>query len=205
MTPMPGNLDPHEVEKMLNKMFTPEWLREAATRVKYVQRQRKVDPVILFWILVLGFGTGVQRTIASLRRAYKTASAESIVPSAFYGRFSAGLVAFLKECITHGVADLASNASLALSDKLAGFKDIVVTDGTIIKLHDTLAEKFPGSRHKAELKINLVTGLTGNTKSIGLFSGKTAELKTIRIGPWVKDNILLCDLGFLNTKCSAES
>ena len=189
---MPGNLDPHEVEKMLNKMFTPEWLREAATRVKYVQRQRKVDPVILFWILVLGFGTGVQRTIASLRRAYKTASAESIVPSAFYGRFSAGLVAFLKECITHGVADLASNASLALSDKLAGFKD-------------TLAEKFPGSRHKAELKINLVTGLTGNTKSIGLFSGKTAELKTIRIGPWVKDNILLCDLGFLNTKCSAES
>jgi IS4 transposase len=193
---MPGNLDPREVEKMLNKMFAPEWLREAATRVKYVQRQRKVDPVILFWILVLGFGTGVQRTIASLRRAYKTASAESIVESAFYGRFSTGLLAFLKECIAHGVADLASNASLALSDKLAGFKDIVVSDGTIIKLHDTLAEKFPGARHKAELKINLVTGLTGNTKSIGLFSGKTAELKTIRIGPWVKDNILLCDLGF---------
>jgi hypothetical protein len=34
----------------------------------------------MFWILVLGFGVGVQRTIATLRRAYETASAESLVP-----------------------------------------------------------------------------------------------------------------------------
>jgi hypothetical protein len=196
LAPLPSNLDPRQVEKTLNKMFTPEWLRDAAVRVKYVQRQRKVDPVILFWILVLGFGVGVQRSIASLRRAYETASAENIVASAFYDRFSKGLITFLKECLAHGIADLASHTSLTLSDKLAGFKDLIVADGTIIKLHDSLAEKFPGSRHKAELKIHLAIGLTGNTKSIGLFSGKTAELKTIRIGPWVKDHILLFDLGF---------
>ena len=196
MTPLPGNFDPREIEKTLNRMFSPEWLRDAAARVKYVQRQRKVDPVILFWILVLGFGVGVQRTIASLRRAYEKKSAESIVPSAFYDRFTKGLVSFLKECLAHGIAELASHSSLTLADKLRGFNDIVVADGTIIKLHDTLAEKFPGVRHKAELKLHLTIGLAGNAKSIGIFSGKTAELKTIRIGDWIKDHILLFDLGY---------
>ena len=196
MVSLPDNLDPREVEKTLNKIFSPDWLREAAKRVKYVQRERKVDPVILFWILVLGFGVGVQRTIASLRRAYETASAESIVASAFYDRFTEGLVKFLKECLTHGIADLTSCVSLTLSEKLQGFKDLVVNDGTIIKLHDTLAERFPGARHKAELKISLAIGLTGNTKSIGIFAGKTNDLQTIRIGPWVRDHILLFDLGY---------
>lgn len=40
------------------------------------------------------FVGGVQRTIANLRRAYDTASAKSIVPSAFYDRFNKGLIAF---------------------------------------------------------------------------------------------------------------
>jgi predicted RecB family nuclease len=99
---------------------------------------------------VLGFGVGVQRTIATLRRAYETASAESLVPSAFYDRFSKGLIDFLKECLAHGVADLISHTSLSLSEKLKGFEDLIVADGTVIKLHDKLAKQFPGTRHKAE-------------------------------------------------------
>ena len=196
MASLPGNLDPHILEKTLYKMFTPEWLRDTAKRVKYVQRERKVDPFILFWVLVLSFGAGELRTLASLRRSYVERSSEKIVASAFYDRFTEGLYNFLKECLAHGIADLARGASLALSEKLQGFKDLVVYDGTIIKLHDMLAEKFPGSRHKAELKIRLTIGLTGNTKSVGIFSGNTPELKTIRIGSWVENNILLFDLGF---------
>lgn len=196
MAVLPSSIDPHEIEKTLNKMFSPEWLRETAARVGYVQRERKIDPATLFWVLVLGFGVGAQRTIASLRRAYETAAAETLVPSAFYYRFNGGLVDFLKECLTHGIADLASHTSLTLSDKLQGFKDIIVADGTIIKLHDKLAKLFPGARHKAELKIHTAIGLAGSTKAIGFFSGKTAEIKTIRIGPWIKDQILLFDLGY---------
>ena len=41
----------------------------------HVERNRKIDPVVLFWILVLGFGTGMQRTLAALRRTYEMASA----------------------------------------------------------------------------------------------------------------------------------
>jgi hypothetical protein len=62
-------------------------------------------------------------------------------------------------------------------------------------LHEKLAKQFPGARSKAELKIHTAIGLTGNTKYIGIFPGKTAEIQTIRIGPWIKDQILLFDLG----------
>lgn len=196
MALIPGKINPREIEKVLNKMFSPEWLRETAAKVGYVQRNRKIDPVTFFWVLVLGFGVGLQRTIASLRRAYETASAETLVPSSFYDRFNKGLIAFLKECLAHGIADLASHASLTLSDKLKGFKDLMVADGTIIRLHDKLAEQFPGARGKAELKIHTVIGVTGNTKSIAIYPGKTAEIKTMRVGSWVKDNILLFDLGY---------
>lgn len=190
MAPLSSNLDPHMLEKTLIRMFSPEWLRDTAKRVKYVQRERKVDPFILFWILVIGFGAGAQRSLAALRRAYEKESSEKIVASAFYDRFTEGLYKFLKECLAHGVADLARGASLTLSEKLRGFKDLVVFDGSIIKLHDMLADKFPGSRHKAELKICLTIGLTGNTKSVGIFSGNTPELKTIRIGSWVDGQIV---------------
>jgi hypothetical protein len=203
MVPLGSNIDHKQFEKILNEMFSPEWLRKTATDVGYVKRNRKIDPAVMFWILVLGFGVGVQRTIATLRRAYETASAKSIVPSSFYDRFNKGLIAFLKECLAHGIADLMSHTSLTLSEKLKGFEDMIVTDGTAIKLHGNLAKQFPGTRHKAELKIHTAIGITGNTKSIAIFSGKTPELKTISIGPWIKNHILLFDLGYF--KCALFS
>ncbi len=62
MAPLPGNTDPQLLEKTLISMFSPEWLRDTAKRVKYVQRERKVDPFILFWVLVLSFGAGALRS-----------------------------------------------------------------------------------------------------------------------------------------------
>lgn len=189
--------DTGPIETMLNAMFSPEWLRDTAARVGLIKRNRKIDPVALFWVLVLGFGVGVQRTLASLRRAYETMSAKSIVPSAFYDRFSPQLVAFLKECVSHGIAELASNTSLTLSAKLKGFKDLVVADGTLIKLHKSLARQFPGVRSGAALKIHTVISVTAfGPKSITLHAGKTVEVKTMRVGPWVKDTLLLFDLGY---------
>ncbi len=177
-------------------MFSPEWLEATAHDVGLIRRNRKIDPVTLFWVLVLGFGVGFQRTLASLRRAYQTASAKKLAPSAFYDRFTPQLAAFFRECLAHGIADLASHTSLVLSEKLNGFKDLIVADGTIIRLHDKLAEQFPGARGKAELKIHTAIGITGSTKSVAIYSGKTADIKTMRIGDWVKDHILLFDLGY---------
>ena len=50
------------------------WLYAQARATGMVQRQRKVDPVSLFWMLVLSFGIGKEHSIAILRRAYEEAT-----------------------------------------------------------------------------------------------------------------------------------
>ena len=60
MSTRPGRVDA-ERDRLLTGLFPSPWLRETAATVGFVRRQRKIDPVTFLWVLVLGFGTGVQR------------------------------------------------------------------------------------------------------------------------------------------------
>ena len=53
------------------ELFQPQWLRNTAKETGLVKRKRKIDPVALFWVLVLSFGVGMQRTLASLNSQYR--------------------------------------------------------------------------------------------------------------------------------------
>lgn len=96
--------------------------------------------------------------------------------SSWYERFTPELVAFLKLCVTHGIEQLAKEQTKVLNEKIAKFQDVMIQDSTIIRLHKSLAKKFPAARYR--------------TVAAGV------KLKTLRIGPWIKDRILLIDLGF---------
>ena len=90
----------HEkILKSLVTLFPKEWIRKTASETDFIKRQRKVDPVVFLWSLILGFGVGLQRTLADLRRAYETQAGHQIVPSAYYDRFTPELVKFLKRCV----------------------------------------------------------------------------------------------------------
>lgn len=196
MVPTRRDVAPDEVEQLLTDLFPAAWLRETAREVGFVRRIRKIDPVAFFWVLVLGFGTGAQRTLAGLRRGYESVTAKTLVPSAFYDRFTPACVAFLRACFTRGLDALVRHTSVALGAQLRAFQDLVVADGTLIRLHDRLATQFPGVKNAAELKIHVVTGISQNTKSIQLCAGKTPDVTILRVGPWVRDHLLLFDLGY---------
>ena len=51
------------VEETLHQMFSPEWLRKTARETGLIKRERKVDPVVMFWVLVFGFGVRLQRSL----------------------------------------------------------------------------------------------------------------------------------------------
>jgi len=76
----------------------------------------------------------------------------------------------------------------------------MIQDSTIIRLHESLAEKWPATRSKrvaAGVKVSLLTSAVANgPKSISILPEKTSEMKTLKIGPWIKNIILLIDLGF---------
>jgi len=139
----------------LNRLFSPEWLRKTAKKTGFVERERKIDPVLMFWTLVLGFGVQLQRTLASLRRTYEEKGEVHISRGSFYERFTPELVKFLHACVLHGLENITQGPNRILKENLAGFKDLVTSDNTVIRLHEKLAKKWPATRSR---KIAAVSG-----------------------------------------------
>ena len=192
--------DPQIIEKDLCAIFSPEWLRDTARKTGLVKRERKIDPTIMFWVLVFGFGVRLQHTLASLKRSYEKESDKSLSDGSWYERFTPELVVFLKVCVSHAIEHLAQEQNQILSKKLSKFDDVLIQDSTIIRLHETLSKKWPAARSRkvaAGVKVGLlVSAISDGPKRIGLYAESTNELKTLRIGPWIKNRILLIDLGF---------
>jgi putative transposase len=190
----------HQIEKDLCAIFSSEWLRQKAKETELIKRERKIDPVVLFWALAIGYGVQLQRTLAALKRNYEASSKKNLRDSSWYDRFTPELVAFLKECAIHGMEYLAQEPSRLLGDRLSPFRDVLIQDNTIIRLHEKLSKIWPATRSRkaaAGVKVAVLTSAIANgPKSIAIYSESTNDLKTLRIGPWVKDRILLIDLGF---------
>ncbi|MEA3323560.1 MAG: hypothetical protein U9Q37_00225, partial [Euryarchaeota archaeon] len=55
----------------LVQMFPEEFLRNLAKKTGFVKLIRKIDPVIFFWVLILGFGVDFLRSIRALERRYE--------------------------------------------------------------------------------------------------------------------------------------
>jgi IS4 transposase len=184
----------------LDKLFPEDTVYRIAKETGFIKRERVVNPMAFLWALVLGFGTHLQRTLAGLRRAYEKETDERIAESSWHGRFTPALVKFLKACVLHALHQTANDAVRQIDDKLSQFEDILIQDSTIIRLHEVLANKWPAARTRkvaAGIKVSLlISAIANGPKKITIHGERTPEIKTIRVGPWVKNRIILFDLGF---------
>ncbi|MFA7375292.1 MAG: IS4 family transposase, partial [Methanothrix soehngenii] len=188
------------VEQELTRMFESKWIRDKARESGLIERERTIDPVIMFWTLAIGYGSQLYRTITELKRVYEVRGKVSISDSSWHDRFTPELVKFLRECVIHGIEHISEEPSRILGDRLASFRDVMIQDSTIIRLHKSLADKWPATRSRkvaAGVKVAFLTSAIANSpKSISILPENTNDVKTLKIGPWVKDIILLIDLGF---------
>lgn len=186
--------------KSLCMMFSVKWLREAANRTGFIKRERKIAPDVFFWVLVLGYGPFLQRTLAGIKRIYEKARKKTLSDSSWYYRFTPELVAFLHECVMHGMKHLAEESCRSLDPHLNCFSDVFIQDSTIIRLNKILADKWPAARSKtvaAGVKVSvLVSAKANGPKSISIIPERMNDIKTLRIGSWIRDRIILVDLGF---------
>ena len=159
------------VEKELTTMFESKWLRSKAIETGLVERERKIDPVIMFWTLSIGYGSQLYRTLIELKREYEVRGKVTISDSSWHDRFTPELVKFLRECVIHGIEQISQEPSRILGKRLASFRDVMI-------------QEF------------LTSAVANSPKSISILPENTSEMKTLKIGPWVKDIILLIDLGF---------
>jgi putative transposase len=188
------------IERVLCDMFPREFLEDLAKETGLVKRERKIDPGIMFWVLTFSFGVRLQRSLASLKRSYEKESEQTLSDSSWYYRFTPELVAFLKACVIHAIEHLAQEQNRVLNERLNRFEDVLIQDSTIVRLHESLSKKWPAARSKkpaAGVKIGVsVSAVADGPKRVALYPERTNDLKTLRIGPWIKDRIILLDLGY---------
>ena len=154
---------------------------------------------IVFWTLVLGYAAGSDKSLASLRRCYSLYTGTTLVPSAFYDRFTPALEQWLKRILLE-VLERSAEPARALRGRLAPFIDLVAVDGTVVRLHDLLEKSFPSCRTnhtKAAAKLTVVMSVLGKgARTVQLTPERHHDSKLLHIGPWVKDRLLLFDLGY---------
>ncbi len=178
------------IPQELNNLFPAPWLRRTARECGAVKRKRKVDIVALFWTLIMANKTGAFSSLAALQLFFHVASSTNIVRSAFFGRFSKELVAFLKICLARAIS--VTIEPMATPALFRAFSDVWVQDSTIITLADAVAAIFPGPR-----KINVVYSvISGSLKRITIASGTKSETKFLKIDREISGVLLLADLGF---------
>jgi len=188
------------IEKTLCKIFPTDWLEKTAKETGLIKRERKIHPAVMFWVMALSYGVHLQHTLVELKREYERRDGITLSDSSWHERFTPELVLFLKACVLHGIEHQSKGANRRLSEKLDFIKDVLIQDSTIIRLHESLAEKWPAVRSRkvaAGVKVGLlVSAVADGPKRIAIYGERTSDIKTLKIGPWMKNRIILLDLGF---------
>ena len=152
-------------------------------------------------VLILGFGVDFLRSIRALERRYETEANLKLSDGALYDRFTPELVAFLRECVLHATLISGAAAISRTGGEIERFqRHYNQRTSSIIRLHESLADLWPAIRSMrvaAGIKVScIVNAVADGVKLVKLFPERTSEVKTLRIGPWVRDRIFLIDLGF---------
>ena len=196
----PTPLRPGEVEEALARLLPSEKIEQFARETGFVRRERKVNPIAFLWVLVLGFGVELHRHLQELKEGYVQRTDLPVSYPGFYLRFTPELSKFLKRCLEYALSELAHESGRELDPKLATFEDIVIKDSSVVRLHASLATKWPATRSRkvaAGVKVDTLVSVRANgPKSLALVGERTADIKLLKVGVWVKNRILLFDLGY---------
>mgnify|MGYP001573971681 CR=1 FL=1 len=187
------------IRKELTSFIRAKRLEELARETGVVERERTIRIAPLFWVLVLGFGAGEARSIAGLRRMYESNTRKTVAPSSFWDRLTPALAKFLK-LVCAEILEKSAVPTRTLHGCLEGFRDLVIADGTVVRLHALLEHAFAACRTnhtKAAAKLHVVMSAIGcGIRSVKITSERVGEREKLTIGPWVKDRLLLFDLGY---------
>ena len=72
----------------LVQRYPKEFLRNTARKTEFIKRQRKIDPVTFFWVLVIVFGVDFLRSVRALERRYEVEANIELSDGALYDRFT---------------------------------------------------------------------------------------------------------------------
>ena len=188
-----------DLRRQFHDLLSPKRVWALARETGFLQREGKIKPFAFVWSLVLGFGLSSTRTVSGLRRGFQSTAGTKLVPSSYYERFTKSLVEMLRRIVAHLVEATAGGVA-DLGGALGGFKDLMIADASVLRLRTKLAKRFPGCRTnhtKAAAKLHAVMSAKGaGHEAISITGERVNDRHRLKIGPWVRDCLLLFDLGY---------
>ena len=127
--------------RRLTTLFPSEFLEVHAAELGVVERDRKLLIPAFVWAFVFGFAAGESRTLAGFRRFYNSTADETISPGGFYQRLTPTLAEYLRDLVEHGLDEVA--VPNAVDADLDRFRDVMIADGTVLRLHGACHTKRP--------------------------------------------------------------
>ena len=120
------------IRETLTSLLPKAEIERLARESGAMRRRRKVDPSAMFWCVVLGFGSGAERTLAGLRRSCERATGKSLVPSSFHDRITLELARMFRAVLAQLMKKLASS-------------EVRLTRECVVISAPPSASRFPGS------------------------------------------------------------
>lgn len=159
-----------------------------------------IDIVPFFWCFVMTPVVGASSSLADMQRLFHAMAGIVVVRSSFLRRFTNEMASFLAACIRKAVDEQMPEMSRAAI--FQPFRDVLAVDSTVLALSDCLIRVFPGTRTNsspAAAKVNAVLSvLRCSIRSVVIAEEKRSELRFLRIGKWVRDTLMLFDLGYFS-------
>lgn len=196
---------PHRihVRENLRALVSNDSIAAANADSGFIQRSRKLDLAKFVWSLVWGFGVGGDRTFSALHGTYSSCTSTRIGESAFGDWFRKPEFPVMMQALVGTVLerlDEGADGEQALAGELGQFRDLLIADSSVVRLHSSLQRSFSGTRTNhspASLKVHLVQKVTGaGLHRVKVTDGRQADSKTLKLGSWVQDSLLLIDLGY---------
>jgi len=171
-------------------------LEEHAEELGVVEREGKLQIPALVWAFVFGFAAGESRTLAAFRRSYNSTADETLTAGGFYQRLTPLLAEYLRDLVEPCLDEVA--VPHTISDEFDRFRDIVVADGTILRLHEFLADEFqPRKGEQGGARLHLLHNVTDQTiDQFSITDEKAHDSTEFDTGPWLEGRLALLDLAY---------
>lgn len=190
------------LERSWKEFAPPGWLARLGRESGFIKRNRKLTATRFFWALVLGLVAEGARTFRGLARFFTLTTGVELTDSAVQERISPPAAEFMRRAYRGVIGRIWCRVGAELKGVLARFRDVSAFDSTVLRLRKFLAKKFPASRTnhtKAAAKLHVVMSLKkAQVEQALLTAERVNDRKGVEIGPWVKAQLLLFDLGYFS-------
>jgi len=184
----------------LDRFLSYAKLFELAKISGFCHRIRKLHPIIFLHLIIFSSCLHSHPTIAEIWRKHADLTESTIAYSSFVDRLNDASHRFFKSVLEECIKSPTNGISMELREQYKQFHTVFIQDSTKVKLPKKIADLFPAGpkrRVAAGIKISyLLNVLANGAAKISFVPDRTAEIKTLRVGPWVKGSLLLFDLGF---------